>query len=179
MATQQFFPASAVGWIDGRPNTPVQFTDLNVNNFLLVLAKTWISPESGANVEVFQVEYLEGGGSNVELKRTTYLFPTLGATIGGFKTILNAQAPGVASVGTAVVQSNNMASYTGLFAIDFVDKTITSRTVLVNDDRVVRRTYNIPGNYTVLYLNEGQGLYYKKLYLLSDQTKAFAYYYAY
>lgn len=179
MATSQFFPASVAGWIDGRPNTPVQFTDLNVNNFLLVLAKTWVNPDTGANVEVFQIEVLEGGGSNVQLHRTTYLFPTYNCSIAQFKTLLNSLTPGIATVGTAVVQSNNLVSYTNLFAIDEVDKTLTTRNVLVNDDRVVRRTYNIAGDYTTLYLNAGNELAYKKLFVSGDQEKAFAYYYAY
>lgn len=162
----QFFPTSAPGWIDGRPNTPVRFEDLNTNNILLVLVKTWIDPDTNANTEVFQLEMVEGGGSNVELKRTTYLFKTFGLTIAGFKALLDIEA-----------SSNNVVSYADLFAIDHVDKTIVTRDVLVNDDKVVRRVYNVAGDYTTLYLNAGNEITYKKIYVVGNQESGFDFYY--
>ena len=179
MASSQFFPASAVGWVNTRPNSPVQFTDINVTNILYVFSTTFTN-ESGTVVPVFQMGYLEGGGSAVNLVETTYLFPTYGCTLAQFKTILNTQTPGVATVGTAVVQSNNLVSYTNLFAISNKENTIVKRDVLVNDDKVVRRIYTPKGDYTVLYLNALQTAgSYLSLFLDGDKTKAFAYYYAY
>jgi len=179
MSAVQFFPASAVGWVNTRPNSPVQFTDINVNNILYAF-KTTFTNESGTVVPVFQVGVLEGGSTAVGLTTSIYCFPTYGCTLAQFKTILNAQTPGVATVGTAVVQSNNLVSYTNLFAIDHKENTITKRDVLVNDDKVVRRIYTPKGDFTILYLNALQKTgSYLSFFLESDKTKAFAYYYAY
>lgn len=165
MAENQFYPTSAPGWINGRPNTPVRFEDISVNNILFVLATTW-TDEDNVVQNVFQLEMVEGGGSNVELTRTTYLFKRFGLTIAGFKALLDAQAAG-----------NNVVTYDDLFAMDFVDNTIATRDVLVNDDKVVRRVYNVAGDYTTLYLNAGNEVTYKKIYVDGQQEKGFDFYY--
>ena len=106
--SKYFFSASTSGWINTAPNTPVRFQDLNVSNLLMAFVTTWKDPVTGTNTQCFQVEMLEGGGSNVNLIRTTYLFPTYGCTLAQFKTILNAQATDI-NLTTEI--------YTDMFAI--------------------------------------------------------------
>ena len=92
MATKNFFASSTAVQINAFPNKPVRFEDLNFNNLLMAFKTTWVNPETNLNTDVFQVQILEGGGSNVELIGSTYLFPALGATLADFLAILEAQA---------------------------------------------------------------------------------------
>ena len=168
MASTNFFPSTASGWINTRPNSPVRFEDLNVNNILYVFETTFTN-ESGTVVPVFQLGLLEGGGTAVGLSTSIYCFPTYGCTLAQFKTILNAQA-----------STNDVVSYTNLFAIDNKENTISTRPVLVGDAHVVRRVYTPKGDYTILYLNGLQKTgSYLQFFLDGDKTKGFAYYYAY
>jgi len=168
MAANQFIWSSLAGWINSFPNSPVRFEDLNVDNILYVFETSWVNPDTQVNSQVYQMGYLEGGGGNVNLDMSTYIFPTLGGDLDDFKDWLDATA-----------SANNVVKYTDLFAIDFVDKTITTRDVLVNDDRVVRRLFNDVSDYTTLFLNAGNQWQYKKLFLSGDQTKAYTDYYTY
>lgn len=168
MASNQFFWSSLAGWINSFPNSPVRFEDLNVDNILYAFETSWVSPDTQVNSQVFQVGYLEGGGGNVNLEMSTYYFPTLGGDIDDFKAWLNATA-----------SANNMVKYTDLFAIGFVDNTVSTRDVLVNDDRVVRRIFNDVSDYTTLYINGGNLAQYLKFYLIGDSTKAYDDYYSY
>jgi len=168
MANSAFFPSSADGWLNTRPNEPVQFSDINVNNILYVFATTFTN-ESGTVVPVFQMGVLEGGGTAVELSSSTYLFPTYGCSLAQFKTILDAQA-----------STNDVVSYTNLFAIGNKENVISTRNVLIGDAHVVRRVYTPKGDYTVFYMNGLQNMgSYLQFYLSGDKSKAFAYYYAY
>jgi hypothetical protein len=168
MAENQFIWSSLAGWINSFPNTPVRFEDLNTDNILYVFKTSWVNPDTQVNSQVYQMGYLEGGGGNVNLELSTYVFPTLGGDLDDFKAWLDATA-----------SANNVVKYTDLFAIDFVDKTVTTRPVLVNDDRVVRRIFNDVSDYTTLFLNAGNNWQYKKLFLSGDATKAFEAYYTY
>lgn len=168
MAANNFIYSSLAGWINSFPNSPVRFEDLNVNNILYVFETSWVNPDTQVNAQVFQMGYLEGGGGNVNLELSTYYFPTLGGDLDDFKAWLDATA-----------SANNVVKYTDLFAIDFVDKTVTTRDVLVNDDRVVRRIFNDVSDYTALFLNAGNQWQYKRLFLQNDQTKSYDDYYSY
>ena len=168
MAANDFIWSSLAGWINSFPNSPVRFEDLNVNNILYVFETSWVNPDTQVNSQVFQMGYLEGGGGNVNVDMSTYYFPTLGGDLDSFKAWLDVTA-----------SANNVVKYTDLFAIDFVDKTVSTRDVLVNDDRVVRRIFNDVGDYTTLYLNAGNQWQYKKLFLSGDETKAYSGYYDY
>jgi hypothetical protein len=169
MAEGNFIWSSLAEWIGSFPNgNPVRFEDLNTKNILYVFETSWVNPDTQENTQVFQLEYLEGGGSNVELTSTTYYFPTLGQDLDDFKAWLDATS-----------SLNNVVTYTDLFAVGFVDKTVTTRDVLVNDDRVVRRIFNDAGDYTALHLNAGQSVSYLKLFVADDQTKAYTSYYSY
>lgn len=166
--TTNFFPSTAAGWINTRPNSPVRFEDINVNNILYVFTTTFTN-ESGTSIPVFQMGVLEGGGTAVELSTSTYIFPTHGCSLAQFKTILNTQA-----------STNDVVSYNNLFAIDNVENTIVKRPVLIGDAHVVRRVYNVSGDYTTLYVNALQKMGgYLTFFLEGDQEKGFAYYYAY
>lgn len=169
--SKYFFSASTSGWINTAPNTPVRFQDLNVSNLLMAFVTTWKDPVTGANTQCFQVEMLEGGGSNVNLIRTTYLFPTYGCTLAQFKTILNAQATDI-NLTTEI--------YNDMFAIGNKENTLATRDVLVNNSRVVSRLYfPLPSNYTVISLNGGNQISYLNLFVQGQQEDSFRYYYQY
>lgn len=162
-----FIATSTAGWIDVFPNTPVRFEDLNIENILLVLEKTWINPDTQTNLEVFQVEVCEGGVSHLNLRRTTYLFPTNGATLDQFKAILDAQSAG-----------NKVVKYTDLIAIGNIENTITSRPVLINEHKIIRKVYLPSEDVTAIYCDAFE-LQAKQLFVDGDQTTAVDYYYEY
>ena len=173
MATKNFFASSTAVQINAFPNKPVRFEDLNFNNLLMAFKTTWVNPETNLNTDVFQVQILEGSGSNVELIGSTYLFPALGATLADFLAILEAQATN---------SSDYFAIYQDMYAISNLENTISTRDVIINKQRCARKVYTpVVGEdgYTTLYMNAGQSWQYLKLFVVGDQESAFDYYYAY
>lgn len=175
MATTFFTPTVLAGYINAFPNTPIRFEDLNADNILCAFPTTWVNPETNANTNVIQVEVVEGGGTAVELKRTTYVFP-LNATITNIDTFLafvDFYAP-----------NNALAKYTQLYAIDNVENILKKvsgvyRPVLFNEEKIVRKVFIPADNKTVIYTNAGNEYKYKPFWVVGDQTNAVEAYYAY
>lgn len=173
MATKNFFASSTAVQINAFPNKPVRFEDLNFNNLLMAFKTTWVNPETNLNTDVFQVQILEGGGSNVELIGSTYLFPALGASLADFLAILEAEATN---------SSDYFAIYSDMYAIGNLENTVSVRDVIINEQRCARKVFTPTGEstgYTTLYMNAGQSWQYLKLFVDGDQEEAHDYYYEY
>lgn len=170
MANNFFTPTVLAGWINAFPNTPVRFEDLNADNILCAFQTSWINPNTGANTQVIQVQVCEGGSTAVGLTQTIYVFP-LNNTITDldtFKAFVDFYAP-----------NNHLEKYTDLVAIDNKENTVSTRDVLMNNDKIVRKVYVPADNKTVLYCNAMSEIKYKQFWLIGDQTNAVSAYYSY
>jgi hypothetical protein len=95
------------------------------------------------------------------------LFPTNGATLDQFKAILDAQSAG-----------NKVVKYTDLIAIGNIENTISTRDVLINEHKIIRKVYLPSEDVTDIYCDAFE-LQAKQLFVDGDQTTAVDYYYEY
>lgn len=159
MANAQFYPDSLALTINTVPVTNVQFSDLNVNNFVWVQSTT--AYINGTNTNVFELYYQETNAYELSV----YQFPRgANENLDNFKAVLNTWCP-----------VNNVTKYTQWVqlndSLEFIQ-----RDVLINDDLVTRRAYNSHTNYTTIYVGYRQELIDARFKVVGDQERGYIFY---
>lgn len=162
---EQFFPSVEAIAVNGlATNNGPYFNDINVNDIVAVIPKTW-TDENQVKHFVFEVQYQE----TQKIKLTTYLFPRgQNQNVSDF----------LAIVDTVTSSDNNLTKYAGWVAINRKDIG-TAKDILLNDNFIEDRNYRNAQNKTDLYVGIRQALVQQIFTVTGNQGLSFAYYYAY
>lgn len=174
--TSQFFPACFSVAINGIANNSVQFSDLNTDRMMFVVAKTWVNNSTGVNQNVYELWYKT---YNNKEPYTSYLFPrTYGEGVGKFLQIVQAWSP-----------TNNLTQYynwtelnrrpVGSGSQDVGGSGTVARDILLNDDYIENRLYVVNALSTDIFVTIGQTLDAEIFRVAGNQTKNVNYYYNY
>lgn len=144
--------------------------DIQPRYLSMVLLET-TKNSTGDTINCFKIYYLNPKG----LEYNWFYIPTIGTgfdTIAEFKTQISTTPWVNATVG---VTNGNFTVYTDLLAINDAPYATSGASILLNDDLVYKRIYNIGTDSTDIYTTIVNNLQYDKISVDGDQTYSGSY----